>query len=95
MISITEAAAEKGVMRSTIHTAILKGKLNGVLIGKTWAIMADEKYRAYKPEPRGRQRISPLRCPACGRSVIQISQGLYRCIRCARQYTSEEIGAKE
>jgi excisionase family DNA binding protein len=95
MLSVQEVADMRGVRRETVWRAIQEGRLNGQQVGRSWIVFDDEKLAAYHPV-MGRQRISPLRCPGCGRSVVRIEKTdqdgkMYQCIRCKRRWTEEQI----
>ena len=98
MISVKQAAARKGVRRDTINKAIHAGKVNAQQVGRSWVVFDDEKFAAYNPGKKGPQRISQLRCPGCGRSVVRADvpdEKVYRCIRCRRRWAASQVEPEE
>lgn len=93
MLSVMEAAAEKGVTRDAVLKAINAGKLKAQKVGRSFVVFDDKKYKAYEPGTRGRPPL--LMCPdeACKRKVVQINDGRYQCISCKMIYNKSEINS--
>lgn len=55
VLTISEAAEEKGCSRQAIYNAIARGQLTRVQLGKITVISRDKRYDAYQvPETGGR-----------------------------------------
>ena len=50
MLSVKEAAEEKGVTVQAIHKAIQRGTLNAEKVGRYYVIHRDTSYRTYTPQ---------------------------------------------
>jgi excisionase family DNA binding protein len=67
LLSVSEAAAESGRDRSTLHRAITAGTLTATMIGTQWVIrpadlrayMERQKRRRTSPRSRGGLRSTP------------------------------------
>lgn len=55
VITVAEAATEKGCSRRTLYVALDRGDLNESRIGRARLIFKDEVYRAWQPLDRGRR----------------------------------------
>ena len=56
LISISNAAEEKGCSRKTLYKAIRDGRLNGIEIDDRQMLIRDHAFEAFEPEWRG-QRV--------------------------------------
>jgi hypothetical protein len=59
LLTITEAAREKGCTRQAIHCAIARGCLTAQRVGHGWVIHRDDKYTAYQPRRRSSDSLNP------------------------------------
>ncbi len=57
VITFTDAAKQKGVVRSTLYRAADRGEINVVSIGSNRAILKDEAWKQWKPKETGARSV--------------------------------------
>jgi len=95
MLSIIDAAAQKGVTRDAVLKAVNAGKINAQKVGRSFVVFDDKKFKAYEPSKRGRPPL--MKCPdeTCRRKVVHMEYGRYQCISCKVIYNKSDIKAGE
>lgn len=57
LISVRDAALEKGVSRQAIYKALDEGRIREVALGGIRLVKKDRKYDLYNPRPYGGRRV--------------------------------------